>query len=89
MLVSHIIRKKLTSQFNVTELEIIDESHLHKGHSGARPTGESHFKIRIVAKEFSGKSRLERQRMIYSILADELRDHIHALSIDATSPDHS
>jgi BolA protein len=68
-------------------LAIIDESHLHAGHAGARPGGESHFRVEIVSAAFEGKSRLERQRMVYAALADELRHDIHALALRTLTPD--
>ena len=67
-------------------LELVDESARHLGHAGARPEGESHFRLRIVAEAFAGRSRLERQRMVYVALGDLLRTDVHALSITALSP---
>jgi BolA family transcriptional regulator, general stress-responsive regulator len=67
-------------------LELVDESARHVGHAGARPEGESHFRLLIVAAAFAGRSRLERQRMVYAALGDLLRTDVHALSITALSP---
>jgi BolA family transcriptional regulator, general stress-responsive regulator len=67
-------------------LELVDESARHVGHAGARPEGESHFRLRIVAEAFAGRSRLERQRMVYVALGDLLRTDVHALSITALTP---
>ena len=64
MNVAHRIRDKLTSALNPTTLEIVDESHRHAGHAGARPGGETHFRVEVVAAVFQGKSRLERQRLV-------------------------
>ena len=64
-------------------LDVIDESHLHAGHVGARPEGETHFRLIISSKFFSGKTRIEKQRAIYRVLADELSGPVHALSIEA------
>ena len=67
-------------------LELVDESARHVGHAGARPEGESHFRLLIVADAFAGRSRLERQRMVYGALGDLLRTDVHALSITALTP---
>lgn len=83
----NIIREKLCRMLAITELDVIDESSLHAGHAGARPGGETHFKIRIVSKNFIGKSRLDRQRMVNLILAEELNHQIHALSMETLAPD--
>ena len=83
MSVSEIIKKKLISQFKPTNLEIIDESHLHSGHVGARPEGETHFRLIISSENFIGKTRIEKQRQIYKTLKEELAGPIHALSIQA------
>ena len=83
MSVSETIKKKLISQFRPTNLEIIDESHLHSGHVGARPEGETHFRLIISSETFIGKTRIEKQRQIYKALKEELAGPIHALSIQA------
>jgi BolA protein len=66
---------------------VVDESHLHAGHAGHRPGGETHFRVYIVAEAFRGKSRLERHRMINDTLLGELQGGVHALAIHALSPD--
>lgn len=86
MTVSDIIRTKLTKAFSPTALSIEDESAKHEGHAGARPEGETHFRVRIVSAAFEGLSRVERQRRIYAVLADELGGRVHALSLTALSP---
>lgn len=80
-----IMRERL-SVLNPAKLEIIDESHKHAGHEGASGGG-GHYLLRIVASEFGGKSTLARQRMIYSALGDLMKHEIHALSIQANTPD--
>lgn len=80
------ITEKLNSTFNPVDLRVIDDSAKHAGHSGARPEGETHFKVVIVADAFSGKSRIERHRMINTLLADELASRVHALAISADAP---
>lgn len=85
-LVGQKITQKLTDAFSPNELEVIDESHKHAGHSGARPEGETHFKVVIVAQAFEGKSLVQRHRLVNEALAVELADRVHALSISANAP---
>ncbi len=80
------ITEKLTAAFNPQNLRVDDESHLHAGHSGARPEGETHFRVYIVSAAFEGKSRVDRHRMINAALAAELAGSVHALAIHATAP---
>ena len=86
MTVAETIRRKLTERFAPTRLEIDDESHRHVGHAGARPGGETHFAVTIVAAAFAGLSRVARQRLVYQILADELATRVHALSLTTLTP---
>ncbi len=81
-----IIEQKLTSGLAPESLEVINESHHHSGHSGSPGTGESHFRVKIVSKEFVGKSRLQIHQMINRLLSEELKDKIHALAIEAKAP---
>ena len=80
------ITAKLGTAFAPLSLEVIDESHQHHGHSGARPDGESHFRVRIVAEAFRGKSRVDQHRMVNAVLAAELKERVHALAIEASAP---
>lgn len=84
--VGQTISAKLSQGFAPAALEVIDESHQHAGHSGARPDGESHFRVKIVAEAFRGKSRVEQHRMVNAALADELRERVHALAIQSSAP---
>ncbi|HEY3790442.1 MAG TPA: BolA family protein [Bradyrhizobium sp.] len=84
--VKHTITNKLREAFTPESLDVIDESHLHEGHSGHRPGGETHFRIYIVSNAFEGKSRIERHRMINNALAAELAGSVHALAIKAQTP---
>ena len=86
MTVADTIREKLTEALAPQALSIEDESAKHKGHSGARPEGETHFRVRIVSPLFEGVSRVERQRRVYAVLADEMRDRVHALALTALTP---
>ena len=81
MSVAETIRDKLTDRFAPTRLVIVDESHRHAGHVGARPEGETHFAVTIVAPAFTGLNRVARQRLVYETLADELATRVHALSL--------
>jgi BolA protein len=80
------LARKLTQTFAPSRLEVIDDSHRHAGHAGARPGGESHFQVVIQAAAFEGLSRIERQRRIHAALADELAGTVHALSVKALAP---
>jgi BolA protein len=86
MRVADTIRAKLTERFTPIRLEISDESHRHAGHEGARPEGETHFSIVIVSAAFIGRNRVDRQRLVYQTLADELATRVHALSLTTLAP---
>jgi BolA family transcriptional regulator, general stress-responsive regulator len=81
------IEAKLAAALKPVRLDVFDDSHRHRGHAGAREGGETHFRVEVVAASFAGKSRLERQRAIYAVLADELKERVHALQITALAPD--
>ena len=87
MTVAETIRRKLTDRFAPVRLDIVDESHRHAGHPGARPEGETHFAVTIVSPAFAGLNRVARQRLVYAILADELATRVHALSLTTLAPD--
>jgi BolA protein len=86
MSVAAVIRQKLTVTFAPAELVVLDESAKHAGHAGARPGGETHFDVRIVSASFEGVSRVERQRRVYAVLAEELKSRVHALSLTTLTP---
>jgi BolA protein len=77
---------RLNSALSPTSIELIDDSEQHRGHGGYNPAGESHFSLHIESPAFAGKSRVERQRMIYAALGELMRERVHALSIRATAP---
>ena len=81
-----VIATKLTAAFAPETLEVEDESSKHAGHAGARPGGETHFRVYIVSAAFVGKSRLERHRLVNEVLASELAGSVHALAIHAAAP---
>lgn len=88
------IEAKLTAALRPQRLAVINESHLHAGHHHSGPghhgtfdgTGETHMRIRIVAAEFAGMSRLARHRRVNALLGDEIAAGLHALAIDAAAP---
>ncbi|HEY0220520.1 MAG TPA: BolA family protein [Afipia sp.] len=80
------ITQKLREAFHPESLDVVDESHLHEGHAGHRPGGETHFRVHIVSNAFEGKSRIDRHRMVNALLAPELAGGVHALAIKAQSP---
>ena len=86
MSVKDNISQKLVEAFAPESLDVTDESYLHEGHAGHRPGGQTHFRIHIVSRAFEGKSRVERHRMINTLLATELAGPVHALAIRATAP---
>jgi BolA family transcriptional regulator, general stress-responsive regulator len=84
--IANEIRRKLSEALAPAELDVVDESARHAGHAGARPEGETHFRVRIVSRDFEGLNRIARQRRVHEVLAKELRTHVHALSIEAKTP---
>ena len=86
MTVADRIRSKLTEAFQPDALEVVDESHQHKGHHAHRAEGNTHFRVRITAPAFAGQSRVATHRMINAVLADELAAGVHALAIEAKAP---
>lgn len=85
--IAETIRGKLESAFAPAELIIQDESHLHAGHHGHTGRDETHFAVAMKATAFTGKSRVERQRMVYAALADELAGQVHALRLALNEPE--
>ncbi|ABI66569.1 MULTISPECIES: BolA family protein [Maricaulis] len=77
------IETKLQKAFTPSALTVTDDSHLHAGHAGARPGGESHFTVDIVASRFDGLSRVACHRLVNEALAEELAGPVHALVIRA------
>ncbi|KLO14602.1 bola-like protein [Schizopora paradoxa] len=84
------IRQKLNDLFKPTALEISNDSSQHRHHTAMRAqgggNGETHFSVMIVSEAFEQKRSMQRHRMIYSALADEFNDGLHALSINAKTP---
>lgn len=83
------IEEKLTEALAPVSLQVIDESHHHAGHGhpgDKRHGNESHFRVEVVSAAFTGKSRVERHRFVNGLLAQELKEGLHALAITAKAP---
>jgi len=81
--------RRLNSALSPSRIDLVDDSEQHRGHGGYNPEGESHFSLHIESPAFAGRSRVERQRMIYAALGDLMDARVHALSIRATAPGES
>ncbi len=79
------IEAALRAAFAPSVLEVVDDSHKHAGHAGARD-GRGHYSVRIVAPAFAGLAPLARHRAVYAALGTMMQDDIHALSIQAEAP---
>ena len=86
MSVQTLIIDKLTARLQPTRLDVVNESELHAGHRGSPGTGESHFRVLIVADAFTGLSRVARHRLVNEILADEVGKRVHALALNTCAP---
>lgn len=80
------MREKLMLGLAPTRLDIVNESEMHAGHRSSPGTGESHFRILVVSDAFTGKSRVERHRLVNALLADELAGRVHALALKTYAP---
>ncbi|MCK5550510.1 MAG: BolA family transcriptional regulator [Hyphomicrobiaceae bacterium] len=86
MTVESRMREKLMISLRPTRLDVVNESHLHAGHRSSPGTGESHFRVLIVSEAFTGKSHVERHRIVNDLLSNELKNAVHALAIKACAP---
>ena len=86
MSITERIKQKLTEALSPSILDVVDESANHKGHGGWREGGETHFNVTVVSDKFEGTSRVDRQRMVYALLADEMAERIHALALTTKAP---
>ncbi len=84
--VAQSITAKLAAGLSPTALQVVDDSARHAGHAGAGSSGESHFNLTIEAAAFAGLTRVQRQRLVYGLLADELAGPVHALSLVTRAP---
>ncbi|RMH61913.1 MAG: BolA family transcriptional regulator [Zetaproteobacteria bacterium] len=85
---THHMERLLREHFPDARIEIVDESHLHAGHAGARAHGGGHYRLAITSKAFAGLSRVQRHQRVYQALKPLMREAIHALSITAHAPGH-
>ena len=83
------IEQKLTQAFAPRSLKVVDDSDKHAGHVGARPEGETHFRVHMVSDAFAKMSRLERQRAVFSVLSEEMAGPVHALQLKLSSGDEN
>ena len=86
MSIEREMRELLMVALEPTRLDVVNESHLHAGHAGSPGTGESHFRLLVIAPRFAGLSRLQRQRLVNETLGDLLRHRVHALAMATYAP---
>jgi BolA family transcriptional regulator, general stress-responsive regulator len=77
---------RLTAALDPILLDVVDESHLHAGHSGAREGGGTHYRVKVVSAQFEDQSRVARHRLVYGLLTAEFTDGLHALALVAKAP---
>ena len=86
MIMQQRIVARLTAALDPVLLDVVDESHLHAGHAGAREGGGTHYRVRVVSAKFDRRSRVERHRLVYDLLTAEFADGLHALALVAKAP---
>ena len=86
MTIRDLIERSLTQTLAPERLSVLDESAAHAGHAGHRAGGESHFRVRIVAQAFAGRSRIDRHRLVNETLKPAFAEGVHALAIEASAP---
>jgi BolA protein len=89
MTMAERIRAKLAEGLRPQTLDVVDDSARHAGHAGHRPGGETHFDVMVVSSAFAGQSRVARQRLVYRLLAEELRGGVHALALTTLTPEEA
>lgn len=89
MSVAASIHAKLTEALKPERIDLVDESAMHAGHAAMKGlgAGETHFRLIVVADSFRGLPRVQRQRLVYRILAEELAGPVHALAVTALAPE--
>ncbi|MBI4185361.1 MAG: BolA family transcriptional regulator [Proteobacteria bacterium] len=83
------IRDILKTALEAEAVEVVDESARHAGHAGARPGGETHYRVRVIAAAFRGRSPIERHQMVYAALAGEFGTGLHALALATLAPEEA
>ncbi len=83
------IRRALLAAFPTAAVEVVDDSHRHAGHAGARPEGETHYSVRVVSPAFAGLNRVSRSRAAHAALQAEFGTGLHALSLRLLAPDEA
>jgi BolA family transcriptional regulator, general stress-responsive regulator len=81
-----IYQKILVENLQPSSIEIVDDSHQHAGHAGHNSAGASHLTLNVVSDKFTGLSRVARHRLVYDVLGNWMKSHIHALVINAKTP---
>jgi BolA protein len=77
---------QLTAALDPISLDVVDESDRHAGHAGAREGGGTHYRVRVVSARFERQTRVDRHRLVYSLLTEEFADGLHALALVAKAP---
>jgi len=80
------IRQRLEAELSPESLQVEDESHMHVGHEGAKG-GLGHFRVLVVSDKFQGQSLIKRHRLVYQAMGNLMQTDIHALTIEAFTPD--
>lgn len=83
------IAEALRTAFPPAVVEVVDDSHRHAGHAGARPEGETHYSVRVVSPAFAGMSRVARSRAVHDVLAGEFSGGLHALALTLRTPEEA
>jgi BolA protein len=86
------VAAEIKSRLNALDpesVELVDESAQHAGHAGARPGGNTHWRLTIVSRRFDGKNSVSRHRLVYEALGELMKDPIHALAITARTPEET
>lgn len=83
---SALVQALLRDKLSAVDVQVIDESHLHAGHVGAR-SGGKHLRVTVVSAAFEGKSLIQRHRLVNEVLADLLKQRIHALALTTKTPE--
>ena len=86
MSIVSIIEEKLTAALAPVTLDVVNESHLHASHASSPGTGDSHFRVTVISDKFNGVNRVNRQRLVYDVLKDELAGPVHALALTTKTP---